>query len=64
MGSIDDASSGILRAEIDPVVARTKRLVRVPGKHLIDRMADRRPEMYGPICEPHSLKRPGRDEPV
>jgi hypothetical protein len=38
--------------------------VRVPGKHLIDRMADRRPEMYGALCEPHSLKRPGRDEPV
>jgi hypothetical protein len=27
-------------------------------------MADRRPEMYAAICEPHSLKRPGRDEPV
>jgi len=64
MISIDDASSGVMRAEIDPVAARTKRIVRVPGKHLIDRMADRRPEMYGPICEPHTLKRPGRDEPV
>lgn len=62
--SIDDASPGILRTEIDPMIARTKRIVRVPGKHLIDRMADRRPEMYGAICEPHSLKRPGRDEPV
>lgn len=62
--SIDDASAGILRTEIDPMIARTKRIVRVPGKHLIDRMADRRPEMYGAICEPHSLKRPGRDEPV
>lgn len=64
MMSIDDASPGILRAEIDPMIARTKRIVRVPGKHLIDRMADRRPEMYGEICAPHSLKRPGRDEPV
>ena len=64
MVSLDDDSSGIFRAEIDPVIARTKRIVRVPGKHLIDRMADRRPEMYGPICEPHQLKRPGRDEPV
>ena len=62
--SIDDASAGIMRTEIDPIVARTKRIVRVPGKHLIDRMADRRPEMYGAISEPHSLKRPGRDEPV
>ncbi|RLS69214.1 MAG: carbon-nitrogen hydrolase family protein [Planctomycetota bacterium] len=64
INSIDDASTGILRTEIDPMVARTKRIVRVPGKHLIDRMADRRPEMYAAICEPHSLKRPGRDEPV
>jgi predicted amidohydrolase len=64
MTSIDDASDGILRAEIDPVAARTKRIVRIPGKHMIDRMADRRPEMYGAICEPHSLKRPGRDEPA
>jgi predicted amidohydrolase len=64
INSIDDASPGILRTEIDPMIARTKRIVRVPGKHLIDRMADRRPEMYGAICEPHSLKRPGRDELV
>lgn len=64
INSIDDASAGILRTEIDPLIARTKRIVRVPGKHLIDRMADRRPEMYAPICEPHSLKRPGRDEPA
>jgi predicted amidohydrolase len=64
INSIDDAVPGILRTEIDPMIARTKRIVRVPGKHLIDRMADRRPEMYAAICEPHSLKRPGRDEPV
>lgn len=62
--TIPDDSSGILRAEIDPAKARAKRIVRVPGKHVIDRMADRRPEMYSPLCEPHSLKRPGRDEPV
>jgi predicted amidohydrolase len=64
MMSIDDASGGVLRAEIDPALARTKRVVRVPGKHVIDRMADRRPHLYGPVCEPHSLKRPGRDEPI
>ncbi|MFO0974887.1 MAG: carbon-nitrogen hydrolase family protein [Planctomycetaceae bacterium] len=64
MTSLDDATAGVLRADIDPAQARTKRIVRVPGKHLIDRMADRRPEMYGAIVEPHSLKRPGRDEPA
>ena len=59
--SIDDNTAGILRADIDPVAARTKLIIRVPNKHMIDRMADRRPEMYGAICHPHSLKRPGRD---
>ncbi len=63
LSSIDDDTAGVVRATIDVQAARTKRLVRVPGKHVIDRMADRRPEMYGPICEPHHLKRPGRDEP-
>ena len=62
MTAIDNDKPGIIRADIDPVAARTKRIVRVPGKHMIDRMADRRPEMYGAVCEPHDLKRPGRDE--
>ncbi len=38
-------------AEIDPTVARNKRLIKVPGKYELDRLADRRPEMYGPLCE-------------
>lgn len=50
----------ILYAEIDPHLARRKHLVRVPGKHEIDRMADRRPEMYGLLTEPHHLPSPGR----
>jgi predicted amidohydrolase len=46
----------ILYAEIDPSRARRKRLVRVPGKHEVDRIADRRPGFY------HELTRPnGRD---
>lgn len=51
----------ILYAEIDPALARNKHVIRVPGKHEIDRLADRRPEMYGPLVVPHHLKRPGRD---
>lgn len=51
----------ILYAEIDPARARRKHIIRVPGKHEIDRLADRRPEMYGPLIAPHALKRPGRD---
>ena len=42
----------VLYAEIDPTLARRKRVIRVPGKHEIDRFADRRPELYGKIVEP------------
>ena len=41
----------IIYAEIDPAEARDKRIVRVPGKHAIDRFADRRPEMYGSLLD-------------
>lgn len=50
----------ILYAELDPVKSRRKHIIRVPGKHEIDRLADRRPEMYGLLTEPHGLPRPGR----
>jgi predicted amidohydrolase len=50
----------ILYADIDPAKARRKHIIRVPGKHEIDRLADRRPEMYGLLVEPHSLRSPGR----
>jgi predicted amidohydrolase len=52
----------VLFAEVDPERARMKRVERVPGLHAIDRLADRRPEMYGALVEPHSLPRPGRTE--
>ncbi|MFQ3592847.1 MAG: carbon-nitrogen hydrolase family protein [Gemmataceae bacterium] len=42
----------ILYATIDPSVARNKKLVRIAGQHHIDRIADRRPEMYRLISEP------------
>jgi hypothetical protein len=35
-----------------PALARNEHLVRVPGKHEIDRFRDRRPEFYGPLVEP------------
>jgi predicted amidohydrolase len=64
MDAADNTQEAVVRGTVDVAVAREKRIVRVPGKHVIDRMADRRPDMYGPICEPHSLLRPGRDEPA
>ena len=41
----------ILVADIDLERARNKHYIRVPGKHEIDRFADRRPEMYGLLTE-------------
>lgn len=51
----------ILYATFDPTRARNKRVDRVPDKHVIDRLADRRPEMYGPLVEPHGLLPPHRN---
>ena len=50
LAEADGESEMVLTAAIDPVQARCKRIVRVPGKHWIDRMADRRPELYGPLA--------------
>jgi predicted amidohydrolase len=44
----------ILYADIDPERSRNKRIVNIPGKYELDRTADRRPEMYGPICQVNS----------
>lgn len=62
--SADHAKEAVVRVKIDVAVSRQKRIVRVPGKHVIDRLADRRPDMYGELTSPHNLPRPGRDEPV
>lgn len=51
----------ILYAEIQPERARNKRIVRVPDRHLIDRFADRRPEMYTQLTQPHNLRTPRQD---
>jgi predicted amidohydrolase len=42
----------ILYAEIDVEKARQKKIIRVPKLHEIDRIHDRRPEMYGEIAKP------------
>jgi predicted amidohydrolase len=41
----------LLLAEIDPATARNKKLVRIPGEYEMDRLLDRRPEMYGLVAE-------------
>ncbi len=47
------AEDTILYAEADPEEARRKRIIRIPGIHEIDRIADRRPDHYGKLVEPN-----------
>lgn len=56
----DHAREEILYAEIDAERARNKHLIRVAGTNEVNRIADRRPEMYGKLIEPHNERRPGR----
>ncbi len=53
----------VVSGSVMPHITRNKRLVRVPGKHLIDRFADRRPERYSKLVEPHQLVRDESDRP-
>ena len=50
----------IIYADIDPNVARQKLRIHDGRNHMVDRIADRRPEMYGSLVEQHVLTRPGR----
>ncbi|MGB0582720.1 MAG: carbon-nitrogen hydrolase family protein [Limisphaerales bacterium] len=45
------ANEAILYADINPSFARQKHLVKVPGKHEVHRLRDRRPDMYQPTIE-------------
>jgi predicted amidohydrolase len=47
----DSDRPDILVAEIDPEKARAKHVVKIPGKYEVNRVGDRRPEMYGPLCQ-------------
>jgi 5-aminopentanamidase len=47
----DHDRPAILAADIDPARARQKRIIHVPGEYEIDRVHDRRPEMYGLLTE-------------
>ena len=51
----------VVGGSVQPHITRNKRLVRVPGKHIIDRFADRRPAFYGKLVEPHRLVRDESD---
>jgi len=51
-----EAEETILYADVDLAAADQNRVVRVPGQYEFDRIAARRPEMYGPLAE--RAKRP------
>lgn len=51
-GNADDA---IIYAEIDVNLARRKRVIRIPGLHEINRVADRRPDYYRELTAPNPL---------
>lgn len=48
---LEEAKEGMILAELDPQAARQKRVVNVPGEYELDRIAGRRPELYGPLVE-------------
>lgn len=45
----EDDADATLMADVDPALARAKRLVLIPGEYELDRLAHRRPELYGPL---------------
>jgi predicted amidohydrolase len=47
-----EAEETILYAELDLPAADQNRVIRIPGIWEYDRMAIRRPDLYGPITEP------------
>ena len=52
MAQTAHTEEAVLYAELDLSLARNKRIVRVPGRHVIDRLKDRRPEMYSDLVAP------------
>jgi predicted amidohydrolase len=52
LAATDGDKEIMLLAEVNPAHARNKRIERVPGKHVIHRFNDRRPEFYGQIAAP------------
>jgi predicted amidohydrolase len=52
LASADHDKEAILYASVDSAAARAKHLVRIPGAYELHRLADRRPDLYGPVCDP------------
>jgi predicted amidohydrolase len=52
LASSEDDTAAILYADLDPELARNKHIVKIPGKYELHRTRDRRPDLYGPVCQP------------
>jgi predicted amidohydrolase len=52
LAAAEHDKEAILEASVDPSAARAKHLVRIPGAYELHRLADRRPDLYGPVCDP------------
>lgn len=51
LASAGETEEAVLIADVDPAFSDRNRVVRQPGTYEFDRIATRRPEMYGPITE-------------
>jgi predicted amidohydrolase len=51
MDDAPHAEAQVIRGTVDVNRARNKKIVRVPGKHSIDRVNDRRPEFYSRLTQ-------------
>lgn len=52
IAELPHAHAGILYAEIQPALAREKKIVIVPDRHETHRFHDRRPDLYGRLVAP------------
>jgi predicted amidohydrolase len=52
LASSEDDKPAILYADLDPALARNKHIVKIPKVYELHRTGDRRPELYGPMCQP------------
>lgn len=52
LGEAVETEETIVYGEVDLAAADVNRVIRVPGEWEFDRIAARRPEMYGPLTEP------------
>jgi len=50
-----EAEETVIYAEVDLNAARNKRTVNIPGKFELDRIADRRVDLFGDILKPYPI---------